>query len=371
MSAFNRRLGIFTKALPATTRTKNDVTVKSLTTKASSTGGTQLQNLVDRFKKSCDSQRFRHNQGIYSRNVRRLAAAKKFSMIVDILEHQKKYEDIRREGFSVRLIGLYGESGMFEHAHKLFDELPELNCGRTVKSFNALLKAALDAKKFDKVVEVFKDLPSMVSIEPDMISYNIVIHALCEMGSLDEALSAFGGLEDDGMEPDLVTFNTLLNALYKNDRFSEGEKIWDMMESKNVVRNVRTYNSRLRGMFCNKRILEAEKLVCEMESKGIKPDVFSYNALIKGFRDSGNLEEAKLWYGELEKNKCTPNLATYIILIPALCEAGDLVKAFELCLDANNRGIFLKRTVFKQVVEALVEKGKMEEASELQNLVRA
>ncbi|EXB75243.1 hypothetical protein L484_026025 [Morus notabilis] len=371
MSAVNRRLGIFTKSFSAiASTTKNDVTVKSLATKASS-HETQLQNLVDKFKTSCESQRFRHNQSIYRRKVRRLAAANKFSMIEDILEHQKKYDDIRREGFSIRLIGLYGEAGMFDHAHKVFDELPELNCDRTVKSLNALLKAALDAKKFDKVIEIFNELPSRVSIEPDMISYNIVIHAFCEMGSLDEALSLFRKLEDNGQEPDLVTFNTLLNALYMNNRFSEGERIWATMESKNVVPDVRSYNSRLRGMFRDNRISEAEKLVGEMESNGIRSDVFSYNALIKGFCDSGNLEEAKKWYGEIEKNKCTPNLATYIILIPAFRKAGDLDKAFELCLDANNHGFFLKRTVFKQVAEALVEKGRTEEASELENLVRA
>ena len=31
-------------------------------------------------------------------------------MIEDILEDQKKYDDIRHDGFEIRLIGLHGES---------------------------------------------------------------------------------------------------------------------------------------------------------------------------------------------------------------------------------------------------------------------
>lgn len=369
MSSANRRLcDIFSKSFPAEAKSivkvKAKDAVNSLAS-SSSTDETQLQKLVNKFKQSCDDRRFRRQRRPYRLIVRRLAANNKFSMIEDVLESQKKYDDIRVEGFGMRLISLYGASGMLEHAQKMFDEMPELNCERTIKSFNTLLKAALDAKKFDKVVEIFKEFPSRVSIEPDMISYNIVIHALCEMGSVDDALLVVHELEDSGKEPGLVTFNTILNALYKNGRFQEGERMWAMMERKNVVPDVRSYNTKLRGIFVHDGGLEADEVVREMESKGIKPDVFSYNALITGYCDRGNLKEAKKWYGEIKKNECTPNLVTFATLIPACCNAGDLDVAYELCLEAINCRPFLKAEVFKLVVDGLAENGKSEEASKL------
>ncbi|EXB75240.1 hypothetical protein L484_026022 [Morus notabilis] len=373
MSSVNSRLrAIFSKSVPAKTKVKPKSNVAAKSSDISAfPEETKLLKLVNKFKKSCEDPKFRCKHSIYRRTVRRLANAKKFSMIEDVLESQKKYDSIRVEGFANRLISLYGESGMFEHAHKLFDEMPELNCERTVKSFNVLLKAALDAKKFDKVVEIFKEFPLRVSVEPDLFSYNIVIHSFCEMGSFDDALSMFHEMEGNGMEPSLITYNTLLNALYRNGKFLEGERLWTMMEGENIAPDVRTYNARLRGIFIGDAGLEADEVISEMERKGIKPDLVSYNALIKGFCDGGNLKEAMKWYGELQKNNCRPDLVTFATLIPACCNAGDLVVAYELCLKAIDRRVLLKAAVFKNVVDGLARKVKYDEASELVKLVNS
>ncbi|KAL0012535.1 hypothetical protein SO802_007643 [Lithocarpus litseifolius] len=201
--------GICTTSLSATSTATQTNTVKASARNAK-TKERRLQKAVDSFKKSSESDRIRARHGIYESTVRRLATAKKFSMIEEILEAQKKYPEIAIEGFAIRLISLYGKAGMFDHAHKVFDEMPDLNCPRTVKSFNTLLAACVSTKKFDKVDEIFRGLPPKLSIEADLVSYNVVIKAFCEMGSLDTALSMFDELEKNGMEPDSFTFNTLL-----------------------------------------------------------------------------------------------------------------------------------------------------------------
>ncbi|KAL6012354.1 hypothetical protein ACLOJK_002841 [Asimina triloba] len=91
-----------------------------------------------------ESSRFRSKHRVYSVTVRRLAAANLHHFVVDIFEHHKQFPEIATEGFAARLISLYGQAGMFSDASKLFDELPQLKCPRTVKSINAVLTAALD-----------------------------------------------------------------------------------------------------------------------------------------------------------------------------------------------------------------------------------
>lgn len=365
MSSLQRRLHrILTTSVRATTQTN---TVKASARNALTKDG-KLENLVEKFKKSSACHRFRASHRIYESTVRRLASAEKFSMIEEILEAQKKYPDISNEGFAIRLISLYGKAGMFDHAHKVFEEMPDLNCARTTKSFNALLAACVNAKKFDKVDELFRGLPQKVSIEVDLFSYNIVINAYCEMGSLDTALLMLDELEKNGLKPDLVTFNTLLNGFYNNGRFSDGEKIWCMMESKNVNPAIRSYNSRLRGMVHDNRISEAVNLIDEMRSKGINPDVISYNALIKGFCNDGKLEEAKWWYRELRKNECNPDWVTYQALIPLLCEEGDLDMALELSVELFNQRFVIDPALMQRVVDGLVKEAKIEEAKELVEL---
>lgn len=67
-------------------------------------------------------------------------------------------------------------------------------------------------------------------------SYNIIIHALCEMDPLDVALLVLRQLEGNGKQPDLVTFKTLLNAPYRNHRFSKDEKMGAMKRPRMLLR---------------------------------------------------------------------------------------------------------------------------------------
>ncbi|KAJ4982319.1 hypothetical protein NE237_033156 [Protea cynaroides] len=88
--------------------------------------------------------------------------------VEEILEDQKKNDDISKEGFAIRIISLYGKSGMFDQAYQTFDQLPEPKCQRTVKSFDALLTACVDTSTFDKAELLFCELPSCLSIQPNL-----------------------------------------------------------------------------------------------------------------------------------------------------------------------------------------------------------
>ncbi|XP_010241042.1 PREDICTED: pentatricopeptide repeat-containing protein At3g13160, mitochondrial-like [Nelumbo nucifera] len=329
-----------------------------------------LKKLVEKFKSCSDNYRFRCKHRIYETTVRRLAGAKKFSWVEEILEHQKKYADISKEGFAVRLISLYGQSGMSEHACRMFDQLPELKCTRTVKSFNALLSACADSRNFDKVDQIFRELPSRLSITPDLFSYNIMVRALCDRGSLDSALSFLDEMEKNGVSPNLITFNTLLNAFYGDNRFSDGEEIWARMEKSNCIPDVQSFNAKMRGLVLLGKTSEAVKLFDELKTRGVKPDIFSFNALIKGFCNEGNLEEAKKIYSELEKNDCTPNRPTYETLVPCLCEKEDFGLAFKLCKESLNR-CRVDAGLLQVVVDGLVKESKVEDAKKLVELGRS
>ncbi|KAF6135132.1 hypothetical protein GIB67_035203 [Kingdonia uniflora] len=112
-----------------------------------------LTKVVENFKKLSKSKfiHFRHGgrNNTYELTIRRLASAKQFSAIEEILEEQKKYNNILKEGFAIRIISLYGKAGMVDHAFKTLEQIPELKCDRTIKYVNALLSAYVDSKKYD------------------------------------------------------------------------------------------------------------------------------------------------------------------------------------------------------------------------------
>ncbi|XP_024157939.2 pentatricopeptide repeat-containing protein At3g13160, mitochondrial [Rosa chinensis] len=330
-----------------------------------------LKRLVKKFKESSELYRFRTKTPIYEETVRRLTNAKRFRAIEEILEDQKKYPDFSDEGFAVRILSLYGKAGMFENAQKVFDEMPERNCGRTVLSFNALLGSCVNSNKFDMVEKIFGEVPEKLSIEPDLVSYNTVIKAFCKMGSFDSAVSVVDVMEKKGVKPDVITFNTILDCLYGNKRFLDAEKIWGQMVEKNVVPNIRSYNAKLLGFALEKRSVEGAQLVEELRNIGVKPDVFTFNALIKGFVNEGNLGEAKRWYGEIEKSSCAPDKWTFETLVSFVCEKDDVEFAFELCKDIFQRRRLVSAALLQPVVDGLVKASMIEEAKELVKLGNA
>ncbi|CAA7016315.1 unnamed protein product [Microthlaspi erraticum] len=324
--------------------------------------------ITEKFKKACESEWFRKNKAVYERTVRRLAAAKKFEWIEEILEEQNKYHNMSKEGFVARIINLYGRAGMFEHAQKVFDEMPERNCKRTVLSFNSLLNACINSKKFDLVEGIFKELSGKLSIEPDIASYNTVIKGLCGNGSLTEAVALIDEIESKGLKPDNFTYNVLLHESYSKGHFEKGEEIWGRMVEKNVPRDIRSYNAKLLGSALVMKSEEMVTLFDELKGNGIKPDVFTFTAMVRGFAGEGKVDEAKMWYKEMEKNGCRPMKYIFTSLLPAMCKTGDLESAFELCKEIFSKRLLVDEAIVQEVVDELVKGSKQKEAEEIVEL---
>ncbi|KAJ6769695.1 MITOCHONDRIAL GROUP I INTRON SPLICING FACTOR CCM1 [Salix purpurea] len=293
-----------------------------------------LEQLVEKFKIASVDEDFRTKPSVYKEAVRRLAAARKLNYVEEILEDQKQYKDISKEGFNAHLISLYGSAGMFDNARKVFDEMLERDCARTVLSFNALLGACVKSKKFDEAEGLFKVLSKELEIEPDLVSYNTVLKAFCEMGSLDSAVTLLDEMEKKGLEPDLITFNTLLNGFYAKGRFVDGERIWEQMKEKNVEPDVRSYNAKLLGLALERRMEDAVKAVEEMK------------------RRSG----------------CKLDRLTLECLIPFALQKGDFMFAYGICKCVLCSKLPVQNVLIQSVVDALAEKSKIEAATELVKL---
>lgn len=327
------------------------------------------QKLVQKFKSLSKDKYFRRKYRIYDYTIHRLVLAKQFTLIEDALNSQKIY--IHGEGFASQLMYLYGKAGLFGHAHKLFDELPQLGCQQGVKAFTALLGAAASSEEFDKVVELFRELPSKLSIKPSIECYNTAAHALCKLGLVDKAVALLDEMEENGLKPCVVSFNTLLFAFYDKGEFDGGEKIWDRMIKVGVVPNIISYNFKLQGLVNEGKISTAMELVMGLESKGLRPDVCTYNALILGSCKSDDLDGVRNWYKELSGRGCTPNKVTFNTIVPFLCDKGDYGLAYQVCKRMFRQQCSVDESLLQKVVYELAKNSMMEEAKVLVELGRA
>lgn len=331
-----------------------------------------LKMFIDTFKRASNSGPFRYSYKYYEEVVLHLARARQYSYIEEILQHQKRYKiDMSNESFVVRLMSLYGKSRMYEHARKLFDEMPEFNCSRTVLSANALLAACVNSKRLHEMPELFRELREELCIQPDEVSYNVVIKAFCEMDATDSALLVIDEMERNGCECSLYTYNTILDGLYGNGKISDADKLWEVMENKKIQPDVRTYNAKLRGLIVDKRINEAIELLDVMRGNGVKPDVYTYNGLINGFVKEDNMVEVKKWYEEMVKNEIVPDSVTYRIIVPFASKKGDYLFGFEVSKEGLLREINVGRSNLQGVLDGLLKLSASDESRELLKLVKA
>ncbi|KAF8766107.1 hypothetical protein HU200_007602 [Digitaria exilis] len=151
---------------------------------------------------SSASQRFRHKHRVYEVSVARLVSFGRHDAITTIIDSQKPFLEASGEGFAACLVRLYGRAGMPSHAAATFHDLPPKL--KSVKTFDALLAAYVDAGELDALDTAFRQIPaSHPTIKPDLSAALDVIPLMEKCGIKPDVISWWrsGGLRGyDGMQ---------------------------------------------------------------------------------------------------------------------------------------------------------------------------
>jgi len=249
------------------------------------------QKLVQILKQSAKQRSFRSLLFPYEVTVKKLAFAKQFDAIEEILDHSLQVSEPCSESFVTRIIRLYGIAGMRQHAIKTFNQMKSLNISPTVKSFNALLNALIESKSPKLVHDFYKDIDSF-GISANLITYNTVVKATCEMNEHESAFSFLDEMRKHGCKPDNSTYNTILSVLYKQGKYKEAADVLEKM-SETCPPDALTYNTMMIILCRCDKTSDAEKVLDEMVSKGLKPSIYHFNTLIAGFCKDNNMTQAK------------------------------------------------------------------------------
>ncbi|CAA7025824.1 unnamed protein product [Microthlaspi erraticum] len=327
------------------------------------------EKLFNLFKANATNNLVIENRFAFEDTVSRLAGARRFDYIEDLLEQQKTLRQGRREGFIVRIIMLYGKAGMTKHALDTFHNMDLYGCKRTVKSFNAVLKVLSLKPHFHTIQAFLHEAPSKYGIEVDEVSFNIVIKSTCEMGLLDEAYLVMREMENSRVKPDVVTYTTLISAFYKKERCVIGNGLWNLMVLKGCRPNLTTFNVRIQFLVNSRRAWDANDLLLLMPKLKIEPDNITYNMVIKGFFLAGFPEMAERVYTAMHGKGYKPNEKIYQTMIHYLCKAGSFDLAYTMCKDCMRKKWYPNLDTVGVLLEGLVSKGQLDQAKVIVGLV--
>jgi pentatricopeptide repeat protein len=327
------------------------------------------ERLYQLFRANAHNRLLVENRFAFEDAVARLAGARRNDLVEEILEQHKALPQGRREGFVVRIIGLYGKAGMPGHALRTFQEMGMYGCPRTAKSLNATMKVLLRAQMFDEALWLFEEGPEKYGVELDDISCNTVVKMYCDMGDLRAAYRVMQGMEGAGVLPDVVTYTTLMAAFYKCGRREVGDGLWNLMRLRGCEPTLATYNVRIQFLINRGRGWQANELVRKMYAAGIKPDEITYNLIIKGFFMMGEHEMAKTVFGAMHGRGCKPNSKVYQTMVHYLCERRDFDLAFRFCKDSMEKNWFPSVDTINHLLKGLMAISKDRNAREIMKLV--
>ncbi|XP_026457950.1 putative pentatricopeptide repeat-containing protein At1g09680 [Papaver somniferum] len=147
-----------------------------------------------------------------------------------------------------------------------------------------------------------------------------MINGLCLDGGLKEAAKLFDSMVDRGLEPNEITYNVLIDGHCRNRKLGEAVQLFKKMKRNGLKPAI--VDILLRELYRDGRMKTAQRFRNEMQTSGQSPDEVTYTTMMDGFCRNGKIKNP--W--RLQESQIVIT-CTASILIHGLCQAAQLEDA--------------------------------------------
>lgn len=221
-------------------------------------------------------------------------------------------------------------------------------------------------------LSLFKEMKDskLDSVCPDLSTYNSLIHVLCLVGKVNDALIVWEELKCSGHEPDAITYRILIQGCFKSYRIDEATKIFSEMENNGYNPDTIVYNSLIDGLFKARKVNEACQMFERMVQFGVRASTWTYNILIDGLFRNARAEAAYTLFCDLKKKGQFVDGVTYSIIVLQLCREGLLEEALELVEEMEMRGFTVDLVTISTLMIGLYKHSRWDWTDKLMKRIR-
>ncbi|XVE73590.1 hypothetical protein DITRI_Ditri11bG0130900 [Diplodiscus trichospermus] len=205
---------------------------------------------------------------------------------------------------------------------------------------------------------------------PDLCTYNSLLHVLCLVGKVKDALAVWEELKVSGHEPDLFTYRILIQGCSKSYRIDDALKIFSEMQYNGFAPDTVVYNSLLNGLLKARKVMEACQLFAKMVQAGVRASCWTYNILIDGLFRNGRAEAAYTLFCDLKKKGQFVDGVTYSIVVLQLCREGQLEEALRLAEEMEARGFVVDLVTITSLLIGFHKQGRWDWTERLMKHIR-
>ncbi|KAH0852552.1 hypothetical protein HID58_093935 [Brassica napus] len=258
------------------------------------------------------------------------------------------------------LINGYSQSGCFDDALKLFEEMVKKKVKPTGVTFGTLVNELCKNFKVKEALKMKHHMLKVYGVCPTVHVYASLIKALCQIGELSLAFKLKDEAYEGKIKVDSAIYSTLISSIIKAGRSAEVTGILEEMRKKGCEPDTVTYNVLTNG-FCVENDLEsAYRVLDEMVDKGVKPDIISYNMILGALFRIKNWKEGAYLFEDMPRRGCIPDILSYRIVFDGLCEGSQFEEAAVVLDEMLFKSFKPRKDRLEIFLQRLCQSGKLE-----------
>ncbi|CAL1405064.1 unnamed protein product [Linum trigynum] len=207
------------------------------------------------------------------------------------------------------LIHMYGSLGDCVPARKVFDEMGQ----RDLVSWNSLICAYADCKKFKEVLGIF-NLMQEANVKADAVTMVKAILACLHLGEQHTADLMVKYIEDNKVGIDVYLGNALIDMYGQRGSVDFAQGVFDRMQARNIV----SWNAMIRAYVKSGNLVAARKVFEDTPRR----DVISWTSMITGYCKANQFSDAVKTFQDMMGANIKPDEITVASVLSACAHLG-------------------------------------------------
>lgn len=247
------------------------------------------------------------NTRIYTTLMKGYMKAGRVADTVRMLEAMRCQEDSGSHPDHVSyttVVSALVKAGFMDRARQVLAEMTRIGVPANRITYNILLKGYCKQLQMDKARELLEEMAEDIGIEPDVVSYNILIDGCILVDDSAGALSFFNEMREKGIAPTKISYTTLMKAFALSGQPKLAQRVFDEMVNDARVRvDLIAWNMLVEGYGRLGLVEEVKKVIQKMKENGFYPNVSTYGSFANAISLARKPGEALILWNEV-KERC-------------------------------------------------------------------